>query len=65
MTATDDLKQRRKRNPKLVALNTAYGILMAHAPCLADNVPLDGLANAIADAILKGATKNGPDANIS
>jgi len=52
---TDDINWHRRNNSKLIALNMAYGILMEHCPCLADNVPLDGLAQAIADAIIKGA----------
>lgn len=50
-----DLKWQRRNNPKLIAMNMAYGILMDHSPCLADDVPLDGLADDIAKAILRGA----------
>ena len=50
-----ELHWQRRNNPKLIALNMAYGILMEHSPCLADEVSLDGLAADIAAAILKGA----------
>jgi hypothetical protein len=43
-------------NQRLKALNMAYGILMDHCLCLAEDVPLDGLAEDIANAILNGPT---------
>ena len=55
MDSVEYLHHQRRTNPKLIALNMAYGILMNHSPCLADDVPLNGLANDIAAAILKGA----------
>lgn len=55
MDSVEYIREQRRTNPKLIALNMAYGILMDHSPCFADEVPLDGLANDIAAAILKGA----------
>lgn len=49
----------RRNNPELIAQNMAYHILMEHSPCFADDVPLDGLADSIAAAILKGAVPAG------
>ena len=61
MDSVEYLHHQRRTNPKLIALNMAYGILMEHSPCLADEVPLDGLANDIAAAILKGAVPETTD----
>lgn len=54
ISPSDDLAARRANSPITQARNIAYGILMAHAPALADEIPLDGLAEDIAQAILKG-----------
>ena len=55
MDYVEYIHEQRRTNPKLIALNAAYGILMDHSVCFAAKVPLDGLANDIAAAILKGA----------
>jgi hypothetical protein len=55
MSETKDLHWHRRNNPKLIAMNMAYGILIEHSAAFAENIPLDGLADDIAAAILKGA----------
>lgn len=52
---TRDLRWERRNNPKLIAMNRAYGILIEHNAAFREDVPLDGLAQTIADAILAGA----------
>lgn len=54
MTEPDSLMERRKRSPYVQALNMAYGLLMDHSVCLAEDVDLDGFAVAIAKVILDG-----------
>lgn len=49
----------RRNNPKLIAQNMAYNILMDHCPCFAEEVSLDGLVEDIAKAILQGAIPAG------
>jgi len=61
MESADYIRKQRRTNPALIAINMAYGILINHSPCLAENVQLDGLAKDIADAILKGAVPDNTD----
>ena len=49
------IREQRRTNPKLIALDMAYAIMIEHSVCFDENVPLDGLAEDIAAAILKGA----------
>lgn len=63
MNSVEYIHEQRRINPKLIALNMAYGILMDNSACFAAEIPLDGLANDIAAAILKGAAPETIESN--
>lgn len=55
MSETHDLHWHRRNNPKLIARNMAYGILLKHHEVFQDDTPLEDLVDDIAAAILAGA----------